>query len=485
MKKILLLLSVLAIASTATHLNAQCSVSNFNIVIKSVTSQSNGCKVTMDITFSGNINNGNKYAFIHLWESSPVNNYPSLTYASVPTAAQLANAAATIVLQDPGKPTMALSSVYPPDPSVPVIYNGVGFSKSGTTYTLTNVSVIVSTCSQPVVLRGDTWATQSGNASVVHCYNQGTITMLLNNPLISGFKQCIVPRLLNLAFNNNNTTLAESVDTHVYLDMNSSNSVDSGDIEITSVLSPAIPNPLNLAGNTSQSFTGMSYAPYSTQPSYDNVPIIVQAIATAPGAASVTMTKTNITFLGSCISLPVTFTSFTATRYHSTVLLKWETATEQNNSGFAIETMVDNVWRQVGYVPSAAPGGNSTSPLDYQYTDANSAKGISYYRIKQVDKDNHFTFSVAKTVRGEDQGTKTIVYPNPTNNGTVNVSFDDNSAIRDISLTDMSGKTLKQWRKVTNNNIQIDNLLPGIYTLVVVIPDRGEQTVNKIVVTGR
>jgi len=102
-----------------------------------------------------------------------------------------------------------------------------------------------------------------------------------------------------------------------------------------------------------------------------------------------------------------------------------------------------------------------------------------------VDKDKHFAYSAAKSVRGENQSNQTIVYPNPTNNGKVSVMFDDNNDIRDISLTDMSGRMIKQWRNVTNNNIQIDNLLPGIYTVIVLTRETGEQTVNKIIVTGR
>src|SRR6476660_9920609 len=134
MKKILLLCTILVVTGNSTRLMAQCSEASLNATIKTVTSTPGGCQVTMDISFTGNFNNGSKYAFIHLWESSPVNNYPNLSYNSPPTAAQLATAVTTIVIADPGNNSAALYNQYVPDPSVPVSSAGVGFSKSGATY---------------------------------------------------------------------------------------------------------------------------------------------------------------------------------------------------------------------------------------------------------------------------------------------------------------------------------------------------------------
>lgn len=482
MKRILLLTAILAIAGFSTHLKAQCSGSDLNVVIKSVVSSPGGCQVTLDISFTGDFNNGNKFAFIHLWESAPVNNYPVISYTSPPTAGQLSNAVATIVIMDPGKSSASLYNQYPPNTSVPVLYTGVSFTKSGSTYSLTNVVINLSTCGQPVTIKGDVWASQADDGQVVHCFNTGTITLLLNNPVITGFKQCATPRLLNLTFTNGHTSLDESVVAEVFIDDNSSGTIDAGDINITSLLSPALPNPINLAANTSQSFNGMSYAPYSTQAMYDTKPIIVRANATAPGAASVTITKNNINFLGSCSSLPVTFKSFTAVRNHSAVVLKWETATEVNSNGFAIERNINSTWQQVAFVPSQASSGNSNSALSYQYSDQNNTKGISQYRIRQTDFDAKYSYSEIRSVRGEGQPGKTIVYPNPSSNGTVNIVFEETKGTRDISLTDVSGRVIKQWNGISNNNIQITNLVPGMYTVRSILRETGEQAVNKIIV---
>jgi hypothetical protein len=187
-----------------------------------------------------------------------------------------------------------------------------------------------------------------------------------------------------------------------------------------------------------------------------------------------------------CQNLPVNFKSFTATRTNRTnVAVRWETATEQNSAGFAVERNIKGNWEIVTYVPSQAQGGNSTSVLTYQLNDLNSAKGISQYRIRQVDLDAVEKLSEIRSVRGEGQKGSTIVYPNPSSDGKANVVFQGEFAKRDVTVQDMSGRIIKQWRNYTNNNIQIDNLTPGFYTIRIVNIETGEQNVEKLVVNNR
>ena len=185
------------------------------------------------------------------------------------------------------------------------------------------------------------------------------------------------------------------------------------------------------------------------------------------------------------IILPVNFKSFTAFRNHTTVVLKWETGAEQNNSGFAIERNIRGSWEQVSFVPTQATGGNSESALAYLYVDLNDVKGITQYRVRQVDFDAKSTYSEIRAVRGEGQADHTIVYPNPSFDGRVSIVFEDATVTRDASLSDMSGRILKLWKGVTNNNIQIDNLTPGMYSLRIVVAETGEQSVQKIIVSKR
>ena len=184
--------------------------------------------------------------------------------------------------------------------------------------------------------------------------------------------------------------------------------------------------------------------------------------------------------------LPVKFKSFNAARNHSAVAITWVTASEQNNSGFGIERLIGaGGWQQIAFVSTQAAGGNSNADLAYRFSDLNNTTAVSQYRLKQIDFDNKSSRSDIRAVRGQGQAGKTIVYPNPSNSGRVSVVFEDIMATRDVSLMDMSGRMIKQIKAVTNNNIQFDNLMPGIYSLNVVNRESGARVVEKIIVNNR
>lgn len=185
------------------------------------------------------------------------------------------------------------------------------------------------------------------------------------------------------------------------------------------------------------------------------------------------------------IPLPVKFAAFNASRNRGTVNLTWTTAQEKNNTGFAVERNTGGNWEQVAFVPSQALGGNSDISLNYSYMDVNNNRGISQYRIRQVDLDSKSSFSEIRAVRGEGQLGKTIVYPNPSKDGRVNIVFEDAETTREISIADMSGRIVRQIKGITSNNIMIDNLNPGMYTVRIAAPGSGEQVVEKLIVNKR
>ena len=187
-------------------------------------------------------------------------------------------------------------------------------------------------------------------------------------------------------------------------------------------------------------------------------------------------------------TLPVYLKSFSADRYQrsTTVNLKWTTSSEINNVGFEIQANKGNDnWVTIGYVASAAVDGNSSSDLNYTFNDNNNEKSITQYRLRQIDKDAKFKFSDIRSVRGLEQKGGIIIYPNPSTDGRINVVFDERNAVRDISVLDMSGRVVKKISGVTNSNIQIENLMPGIYSLRVFFFFSGEQSVMKVVLNTR
>jgi len=187
-----------------------------------------------------------------------------------------------------------------------------------------------------------------------------------------------------------------------------------------------------------------------------------------------------------CATLPVNLKSFTAVRNNTYVNLKWETVQEENSKGFDIQRKLSNGgWKTIGYVGTKAINGNSGSPLSYEFTDLNNSKGITQYRLMQLDINGKQSYSLVRSVRGDGQKSKTIVYPNPSNDGKVNVVFEDKDVSRNVSLTDINGRIINQWKNVLSNTLQIENLIPGFYTLRIVNSETGEQIVEKIVVKNR
>jgi hypothetical protein len=186
--------------------------------------------------------------------------------------------------------------------------------------------------------------------------------------------------------------------------------------------------------------------------------------------------------LPACIPLPVHFSSFNATRSTSSnVSVTWTTASEQNSKGFNVQKNVGGVWTTVAFVPSQALNGTSVSDIHYSYTDANSEKGVTQYRVQQVDLDGKFTYTDIRAIRGEGTVGKVIVYPNPSVDGKVNVVFEDN-AVRDVQVSDMQGKVIKSYKGITNNILVVERLTSGFYTIKITNRNTAASSVEKVVV---
>jgi hypothetical protein len=164
------------------------------------------------------------------------------------------------------------------------------------------------------------------------------------------------------------------------------------------------------------------------------------------------------------------------------VAISWTTASEQNNKGFNVQRNVGGQWQTISFVPSQALGGNSVSDINYSYTDVNNEKGISQYRIQQIDINGKFAYTDIRAIRGEDVGGKMVIYPNPSNDGKINIVFDDNKGIRDVQVSDMQGRIIRSFKGVTNNVLVIDRLTSGFYTIRVNNPLTSLSTVQKVVV---
>lgn len=137
------------------------------------------------------------------------------------------------------------------------------------------------------------------------------------------------------------------------------------------------------------------------------------------------------------VVVPVKLATFNASKAGTASLLKWTTSQESNSSVIIIERSADgNNYAKIGEVPAA---GYSASARNYSFTDASPLNGENYYRLKMVDKDGKFEYSVVRTVNfSAASDTYVSVYPNPftekvmvklnvTNAGTAMIMVYDNS----------------------------------------------------------
>ncbi|MEO7924959.1 MAG: T9SS type A sorting domain-containing protein [Chitinophagaceae bacterium] len=473
-----------ALAFVGKKADAQCTVSDLIIqnIVPQGTQTAGSCTASFDLSFTMQNNNGNKFIFIHVW---PATTYPDFFDCQngepggngaihPPESGDLIGSFINIGINNNGALPVLLSS-YPPDGAV-VLNSAISVTSStqpdGSVAFVVHgvVATFPVSCNTPFLMTADLWSSQSAGAQVAQCVNCH-IDFAINFMSLTGFANCA-----NLTYNatlTNRIGSALSGYYQVYADANF-----DGVLSLSSDSLIRDTTAFSLAASVGATFPITGAIP----PVNINQDLfVILTITSGVGDGSVTVFRLLSTV---CAPLPVTFGTFTAKRINnSSVNLRWETYTEINNNGFVIERNMGNGWEIVGNVPTQSA--NSTSLLVYTFTDINTSKNATQYRIRQVDIDNRSRYSEIRIVRGFGQNSGLIVYPNPSHNGMVNVVFDEKDITRDVSLTDARGGLVKQWKSISSNTLIISGLQPGFYNLRVQERGSGNQTVAKIIIAGR
>lgn len=166
-------------------------------------------------------------------------------------------------------------------------------------------------------------------------------------------------------------------------------------------------------------------------------------------------------------ALPITLLDFFATIENKKVKINWSTATEKDNDHFEIQRSIDgNNFNTIGSKPGK---GNSTIIQHYLFLDDQPLKGVSYYRLKQVDIDGKSTYSKVIKINNDQLEQRVIISPNPDKSGMVTIAFNGgNNSKTDIQISGIDGKIYFTRSYSVANNITIDhNLRPGSYILKV------------------
>lgn len=170
--------------------------------------------------------------------------------------------------------------------------------------------------------------------------------------------------------------------------------------------------------------------------------------------------------------MPVTLISFDIHKERQTASLKWATSSEQNSKGFEIQRSTDaKSWKNLGFVDVKSLNGNSSSTLNYNFTDKAPLKGVNYYRLKMVDLDGTFAFSSVKVISIENGSSSISTYPNPVQDELI---IEGLSGAETIKVLDTSGRIIVESNNTMNQSkktLDIRSLTNGMYLISIQAPD--------------
>jgi hypothetical protein len=112
------------------------------------------------------------------------------------------------------------------------------------------------------------------------------------------------------------------------------------------------------------------------------------------------------------VILPIVLTDFTgrANNEHNT-LLNWVTSSEENNRQFDIEISRDGI--NFALLATVVSQGNSAVPQKYEYLHVKPPSGLTWYRLKQTDRDGKYAYSKIIFVNIDKGIVRSFVYPVP------------------------------------------------------------------------
>jgi hypothetical protein len=173
-------------------------------------------------------------------------------------------------------------------------------------------------------------------------------------------------------------------------------------------------------------------------------------------------------------ALPATITNFSGRKMNNSDMLEWTTASEQNNAYFNLQHGTDGVnFTTIAKVNSKAANGNSSSILNYNFENTKPQLGHNYYRLQQVDIDNHSSLNakIVDIIWGSN-GSTVSIYPNPTQD-VLNIDlYTSKVQNTTVKVLDMSGRIVKQVQArseagMNKLSLSLGDIASGVYTVQV------------------
>jgi hypothetical protein len=315
--------------------------------------------------------------------------------------------------------------------------------------------------------------TESVSACDSYTWNGNTYTSSGNYPFTTtNFFGCDSTTTLVLTINNTTTVNAGPDQT-----------IAAGTSATLDGTTSSIGVPVQWTGGTGtfnpdNTTLGAVYTPSAAEEAAGSVTLTLTANAGACGIVSenVTITITDAT--------PVQWLRFSGTQVGKHNQLVWATSNETQNRGFHIERSDDgNRFESIGWQVSAAVNGNSSQVLDYGFTDFNASVQTYFYRLRQVDMDNRFSYSSIIRL-GKQPKADVRIYPNPATDQVI-IDLPDQWTVKpyQIRFIDQQGKQIAQYRiadQLGQVTIPISGWSSGIYLIQIIGYDGVERHRERI-----
>lgn len=172
--------------------------------------------------------------------------------------------------------------------------------------------------------------------------------------------------------------------------------------------------------------------------------------------------------------LPVAFINFSATKNAGLINLQWSTSSEISNHYFEVERSYNgSAWTTLSTITGT---GSANTIANYSYIDNNANNAMVYYRLKQVDLNGSFLYSIVKTVVSEN-ATATKIY----NAGGKTINIELGSAVNKnvvVTLMNTNGQVIekKQFSALNKISMSVNNATPEILIVNVANNDGFSQT---------
>jgi hypothetical protein len=159
-----------------------------------------------------------------------------------------------------------------------------------------------------------------------------------------------------------------------------------------------------------------------------------------------------------------------------TANLHWETKYAFYAMGFDIERSLGDTLHFLT-TDFAAVSNTTNFKIEYHLPDHNDYSDVSYYRIKQHNRDTSFSYSNIVSVKGY-EARHLKIYPVPaSDNVWIDVSASQTGNIT-VMVFDLAGKLIRQQsgscikNELIVRHIDLTNLAAGLYQVKVMLPDK-------------